>query len=67
MELINVEVKETVNGTRRYATFRDAKSGSEVTMDFGTLLVTPEHKPRALYKESGLVDKDVNDKIIFLI
>lgn len=59
MELKNVEVKETVNGFKRYATFKDLKSGSDVTMDFGTLLLTPEHKPRALYKESGLTNEEV--------
>ena len=48
MQLINVEIKETVNGTRRYATFRDLKTGSEVDMDFGTLLLTPEQKTREL-------------------
>jgi len=59
MQLTNVEIKETVNGTRRYATFRDLKSGSEVVMDFGTLLLTPEHKTRELYRDSDLVDQDV--------
>lgn len=59
MQLVNVEVKETVNGTRRYATFKDLKNGSEVVMDFGTLLLTPEHKTRELYRDSDLVDKDV--------
>ena len=60
MQLVNVEIKETVNGIRRYATFKDLKNGSEVVMDFGTLLLTPEHKTRELYKDSDLVDKDVN-------
>ncbi len=59
MQLVNVEIKETVSGTRRYATFRDLKNGSDVVMDFGTLLLTPEHKTRDLYKDSNLVDKDV--------
>jgi len=59
MQLVNVEVKETVDGTRRYATFRDLKNGSEVVMDFGTLLLTPEHKTRELYRDSDLVNKDV--------
>lgn len=60
MQLTNVEVKETVNGTKRHATFKDLKSGSEVVMDFGTLLLSPEHKTRELYKESDLVDEDVS-------
>jgi len=59
MQLVNVEIKETVNGTRRYATFKDLKSNSEVVMDFGTLLLTPEHKTRELYNNSDLIDKDV--------
>ena len=59
MQLVNVEIKETVNGTRRYATFKDLKTDSEVVMDFGTLLLTPEHKTREIYKDSDLVDKDV--------
>lgn len=59
MQLVNVELKETVNGTRRYATFKDLKNGSEVVMDFGTLLLSPEHKTRELYKGSDLVDQDV--------
>ena len=62
MQLINVEIKDTVSGTRRYATFRDRKSGEEVVMDFGTLLLTPEQQTRQLYKDSDLVDKDVNYK-----
>jgi len=61
MQLINVEIKETVNGTRRYATFRDLKTGSEVVMDFGTLLLTPEQKTRELYRDSDLVDQDVKN------
>lgn len=59
MQLVNVEIKETVNGTRRYATFKDLKNGSEVVMDFGTLLLTPEHKTRELFRDSDLVDNDV--------
>ena len=62
MQLINVEIKDTVSGTRRYATFRDRKSWEEVVMDFGTLLLTPEQQTRQLYKDSDLVDKDVNYK-----
>jgi len=61
MQLTNVEIKETVNGTRRYATFRDLKTGSEVVMDFGTLLLTPEQKTRELYRGSDLVDQDVKN------
>ena len=60
MQLINVEIKDTVSGTRRYATFRDRKTGEEVVMDFGTLLLTPEQQTREIYKDSDLVDKDVN-------
>jgi hypothetical protein len=60
LKLVNVEIKDTVNGTRRYATFRDMKSGEEHVMDFGTLLLTPEQKPRDLYKDSGLTDENVN-------
>jgi hypothetical protein len=59
MQLVNVEIKETVNGTRRYATFIDLKTGSQVVMDFGTLLLTPEQKTRELYKDTDLIDKDV--------
>jgi len=60
MQLTNVEIKETVNGMRRYATFKDMKTGSDVTMDFGTLLLTPEHKTREIYNNSDLVDNKVN-------
>lgn len=66
LQLTNVEIQETVNGTRRFATFKDLKTGSEVVMDFGTLLLTPEHKPRELYKDTDLVDQDVYLKIDFL-
>ena len=59
MQLVNVEVKDTVTGTRRYATFRDKKTGEESVMDFGTLLLTPEQEAREIYKDSDLVDKDV--------
>ena len=62
MELVNVEIKEGDHGTRRYAYFKDLKTGSDVTLDFGTLLVTPEHKTRELYKNSDLVDQDVIKK-----
>jgi hypothetical protein len=61
MQLENVEIKETSNGTKRYATFRDLNTNSEVVIDFGTLLLTPEHKTREVYKDSDLVDKDVNN------
>lgn len=59
MNLVNVEVKETITGLRRYATFRD-KNGQESVMEFGTLLLTPEQQTREIYKNSDLVDKDVN-------
>lgn len=61
MKLVNVEIKETVNGIRRYATFKDLKTDSEVVMDFGTLLLTPEHKTRELYNDSDLIDQDVKN------
>ena len=60
MELVNVEIKDTVTGTRRYATFKDTRTGEESVMDFGTLLLTPEQQQRELYKDSGLTDQDVN-------
>ena len=65
MQLVNVEVKDTVTGTRRYATFRDTKTGQESVMDFGTLLLTPEQQAREIYKDSDLVDKDVINKYIY--
>lgn len=63
MQLVNVEVKETVSGMRRYATFRDVRNGEETVMDFGTLLLTPEQQKREIYKNSDLVDEDVNKNI----
>ena len=62
MQLVNVEIRDTVNGTRRYATFRDTRTGEESVMDFGTLLVTPEQQQREIYRDSDLIDKDVNNK-----
>jgi hypothetical protein len=61
MKLVNVEIKDTITGARRYATFRDVKTGGEVVMDFGTLLLTPEQQQREIYNNSDLVDKDVNN------
>jgi hypothetical protein len=60
MKLVNVEIKDTVTGPRRHATFRDVKTGAEVVMDFGTLLLTPEQQQREIYRNSDLVDSDVN-------
>lgn len=59
MQLVNVEVKETISGMRRYATFRDIRNGNESVMDFGTLLLTPEQKTREIYNNSDLVDEEV--------
>ena len=65
MQLVNVEIKESDHGVRRYAHFKDLKTNSDVTLDFGTLLVTPEHQPRALYNNSGLTDENVKKKNLF--
>lgn len=59
MELTNVEVTPTYNGYKRVATFKDLKTGSEVQMNFGTLLTTPENKKREIYKNNDLADEDV--------
>jgi hypothetical protein len=69
MELVNVEVKETYTGYKRTAFFKDLATGSEVEMNFGTLLLTPNNKKRQLYMNNDVANKDVSIKYntIFII
>jgi hypothetical protein len=59
MELVNIEVKQTINGLRREATFRDIKTGQTSTMNFGTFVTTPTNKKREIYNNNDLADEDV--------
>jgi hypothetical protein len=59
MELVNVEVKETTFGFTRYAYFKDTKTGSEIRMTFGSLLVTPKSEKRKIYENNDIADENV--------
>jgi|LauGreDrversion4_2_1035121.scaffolds.fasta_scaffold136926_2 hypothetical protein len=59
MELVGIDVKQTVNGLSRLATFKDLKSGQNVTMNFGTFLTTPKSRKRELYNNNDIADEDV--------
>ena len=60
MELVKLDVKETDEGLKRRATFKDLKTGQEVEMDFGTFLTTPANKKRQIYENTDLADEHVN-------
>lgn len=55
-----MDVKETDEGLKRRATFKDLKTGQEVEMDFGTFLTTPANKKRQIYENTDLADEHVN-------
>lgn len=59
MELVKVDVQNTLQGLRREATFRDLKTNELVTMNFGTLLATPTNKKRKIYEGNNLADEHV--------
>lgn len=59
MELVKLDVKDTLEGLKRRATFKDLKTGQEVTMDFGTFLTTPKNKKRSIYDNNDLADEHV--------
>jgi hypothetical protein len=64
MELVNLDVKDTYNGLSREATFKDLKTGQNVTMNFGTFLTTPANRKRKIYEGNDLADEHVSSKII---
>jgi hypothetical protein len=59
MELVKLDVKETNNGLKREAYFKDLKTGKEVVMDFGTFLTTPANQKRKIYENNDLADEHV--------
>lgn len=63
MELQNIEVKETYEGMKRLATFKDLKTGKEVVMNFGTFLTTPANKKRQIYENNDIADEHVSSVI----
>lgn len=66
MELVNVEVKQTLNGYSRKAYFKDSATGSQIEMNFGTLLLTPNNKKRELYMNNDIADEDVRNYIYLI-
>jgi hypothetical protein len=60
MELVNVELKQTYYGFERVAVFKDLKTGQEVRMNFGSLLVTPKSQKREMYEGNDIADEDVS-------
>jgi len=59
MTLVNIEVKETLEGLKRRATFKDSKTGSLVEMDFGTFLTTPSNVKRKIFENNDIADEHV--------
>ena len=59
MELVKIDVENTLQGLRREATFKDLKTGQLVTMSFGTLLGTPSNQKRKLYEGNDIADENV--------
>lgn len=57
MELVDINITDTINGTSRIATFKDLKTGTNVEMQFGTLLLTPDNKKRQLYENNDIADE----------
>jgi hypothetical protein len=59
MEIVDIKVTPTINGFSRYATFKDLKTGKDVEMHFGSLLLTPPNKKRKLYENNDIADEHV--------
>jgi hypothetical protein len=59
MELTKIDVRETANGTERYAHFIDLKTGKEVVLNFGTFLTSPANKKRKCFENNDLADEHV--------
>lgn len=57
MELVKIDVKETLEGWRREAYFKDLKTGKTEIMNFGTFLTTPANKKRQIYENNDLADE----------
>lgn len=65
-KLKDIKVEKTVNGYDRFAFFTDEK-GSEVRLRFGSLLLTPDNKKRAIYEGNDLANEHVINKFIMII
>ena len=58
-EMINVESNSTLYGADRFAYFKDVKTGEEIRLRFGSLLLTPENKKRKIYETNDIADQNV--------
>jgi hypothetical protein len=56
--LTDIQVVEKPNATMRYAIFKNVDSGEEMRMPFGSIILTPNSKPRGMYENSGLTDEN---------
>jgi hypothetical protein len=58
-KLTNVESNPTIYGNDRFAYFQDVKTGEEIRLRFGSLLLTPENKKRSIYEGNDIADEHV--------
>jgi hypothetical protein len=58
-KLTNVESNPTIYGNDRFAYFKDVKTGEEIRLRFGSLLLTPENKKRSIYEGNDIADEHV--------
>ena len=61
-EIKNVEVTDTLHGKDRFAYFTNTKTGEEIRLRFGSLIVTPNNEKRECY-----IGNDIADEHVFLI
>lgn len=59
LKLVDVKVTKEISGYKRHAYFIDTKTGQEIRMDFGSLLLTPENQKRELYLNNDIADEHV--------
>ena len=58
-KLLNVEVKDQIYGTDRFAYFKNEKTGEEIKLRFGSFLLSPENKKREIYEGNDIADEHV--------
>ena len=46
-------------GSDRFAYFKNVKTGEEIKLRFGSLLLTPENKKRNIYENNDIADQHV--------
>ena len=57
--MINVESNSTLYGADRFAYFKNIKTGEEIKLRFGSLLLTPENVKRKIYENNDIADQHV--------